>query len=175
MTFTEIWDNFDDFITEYTANELGVVSMTSAEQKLLFYSLYSRFGNSPIASTDVNRFKYNLYSTIYNYAPAWLKRLDIQKKLRELTEDDLLKGSKQINNFARNPSTEPSTDALTELQTINEQSTVNYKRSKLDAYATLWGLLRPDVTEEFLRQFDRLFLKIVTPAAPLLYGYEIED
>lgn len=179
--FTEIWENYNDFSIEYRDNELGVIpefaSGTVGDQnlKLLYYSLYSRFGNSPIASTDRNRFKYNLYSIIYNYAPTWLKRLDIQKKLRDLTDEELFTGSKQINNFAQNPSTEPSTSALQELTTINSQNTVNYKRSKMDAYTTLWGALRSDVTEEFLRAFDRLFMRVVSTPHPVLYGYKIEE
>lgn len=179
--FTEIWDNYADFAAEYRGNELGVCDELSAGEtgdknlKLLFYSLYSRFGNSPIASTDRNRFKYNLYSIIYNYAPTWIKRLSIQKKLRDLSDDEILAGSKQINNFAQNPSTEPSTSALEELTTINTQNTVNYKRSKLDAYTVLWSALRSDVTEEFLRTFDKLFLKVVATPYPVLYGYDIEE
>ena len=54
-----------------------------------------------------------------------------------MSEDDLVKGSKQIVNHSYNPSTAPSTSTLEELTTINEQNTNNYKKGKLDAYAFL--------------------------------------
>lgn len=61
----------------------------------------------------------------------------MQNELRTMSDDDLIKGSKQIVNHSYNPSTAPSTATLEELTTINEQNTNNYKRSKLDAYAFL--------------------------------------
>lgn len=61
----------------------------------------------------------------------------MQNELRTMSDDDLIKGSKQIVNHSYNPSTTPSTATLEELTTINEQNTNNYKRSKLDAYAFL--------------------------------------
>lgn len=46
-------------------------------------------------------------------------------------------GSKSIYNHAFNPSNEPSTASLDELDYINEQNTSNVKRSKIDAYGML--------------------------------------
>lgn len=71
------------------------------------------------------------------YGPAWERRLEIQDTLRTMSEDELIKGSKQIVNHSYNPSTAPSTSTLEELTTINEQNTNNYKKGKLDAYAFL--------------------------------------
>ena len=68
------------------------------------------------------------------YGPTWEKRLDIQEKLRNISDDELRLGSKAIYNHALNPSTAPSTQALEELSYINDQSTSNYRKSKMDAY-----------------------------------------
>ena len=91
------------------------------------------------------------------------------EKLRNLSEDDIIKGSKAIYNHAYNPGTEPTTATLEELEAINEQNTTNYKRSKLDAYGTLIDLLETDVTSAFLDKFKRLFITVVEPQKSLYY------
>ena len=40
------------------------------------------------------------------------------------------------------------------------------------AYGELWELLRADVTGEYLEQFRKLFVKVVTPQRPTLYVTE---
>lgn len=142
---------------------------------LLFYLLYSKYGNNPIANEDITQFKYKLFATIFQYGPSWEKRLDIQKKLRELSEDDIIKGSRAIYNTALNPSTAPSTATLEELEYINSQNTTNYKKSKMDAYAQLWELIDTDVTEEFLDKFKRCFKIFVSAERPLIYVTEDEE
>ena len=103
------------------------------------------------------------------YGPTWEKRLDVQNKLRGLTDKELIEGTKQINNHSYNPSTEPSTNDTEELPTTNEQTSTKYKKSKMDAYAILIALLETDVTEEFVAKFKKLFLSIVEPQNPLWY------
>ena len=48
------------------------------------------------------------------------------------------------------------------------------KRSKLDAYANLWELLKVDVTSTFLDKFKVCFLSIVEPQRDLYYITEEE-
>lgn len=141
----------------------------------LFYLLYARYGNSSIANADENQFMYRLYSTIFMYGPSWEKRFEIQQNLRNLTESDLLQGAKQIYNHAYNPGTSPATSDLTELDAINEQNTTNYKRSKLEAYSSLWDMLSTDVTKSFIDRFENLFIKVIASGKPLLYATEEED
>ena len=69
-----------------------------------------------------------MFSIIYQYGPTWEKRLDIQKSLRGLTEEDIRGGTRQINNHAWNPGTEPSTATLDELTTTNEQTSTKYTK-----------------------------------------------
>lgn len=181
-TFAELFDDYSDFKTEYTstqkfpmlidANDGTELNPKTSSLQILYYLLYAKFGNSPIANYDENQFKTKVGAVIWQYGPAWEKKLDIQKKVRELTADDLLTGSKAIHNHAFNPSTEPSTGSLDELTYINEQNTTNYKKSKMDAYAQLWGLVVTDVTEEFLARFRPLFKTFVKPGT---YLYESEE
>lgn len=172
-TFVEIWNNEEAFANDYNNNGIPV-SISAVSLKTLFYLLYARYGNSNIASSDENQFKYKVFSTIFMYAPAWEKRLDIQKKLRELSDEEIMKGSTAIYNSALNPSTAPSTATLEELPYINQQNATKYKKAKMDAYATLYALIETDVTEELIGKFKKLFITIVEPDRALWYKTEGE-
>lgn len=171
ITFTDVWNDVTKFKTDYAASPFtGAISNNSPDNvSIVFYLLYSRYGNNPIANRDINQWKFKIFSVIYQFGPTWQKRLDIQEKLRALTEDDILKGSKAIFNHALNPSTNPSTSSLEELNYINDQSTSNYKKSKMDAYMQLWELLDNDVTEDFIKRFKNCFKTFVSPERPLIY------
>lgn len=171
--FTEIYPNVEIFTSEVKSSPIPL-KISDTSLSTLYYLLYSRYGNSVIVNSDENQFKYKLYSIIFTYGPTWEKRLDIQDKLRELSDDELMKGGKAIYNHAYNPGTSPSTASLDELIAINEQNTTNYKKSKVDAYANLMAILETDVTEEFLTKFKKLFLIIVEPELPLWYETEIK-
>lgn len=172
-TFQEIWDSAAKFVAEYKAN--GIKTTISDDNcTTLYYLLYAKYGNNPIASSDENRFKYAVWATIFKYGPTWEKRLEIQDKLRALSEDDLLRSGKSIFNHAYNPSTEPSTGSIEELPGINEQNTNQFVKSKIDAYGSLMELLRTDVTEQFLGEFRKLF-KICLLENPLLYVTDLKE
>lgn len=189
MLFTDVWSSVTDFKNDYeqagiyTEPVLGEnqkvikagTKLSDASINLLFYLLYSKYGNNPIANRDVNQFKFKVFSIIFQYGPTWEKKLDIQESLRALGEEDIQKGSKAIYNTALNPSTQPSTDSLEELGYINSQNTTNYKKSKLEAYGQLWVLLDTDVTGDFVNKFKVCFKQFVRPEKPLLYITESEE
>lgn len=172
--FCDIYQNVGPFINDY--HNLGITPIISDDNaRLLFYLIYGRYGNNPIANWDINQWKYKLFSIIFQYGPTWEKRLDVQAKLRALSDDDILIGSKAIYNHAFNPSVAPSTQNMTELPFINDQNTTNYKRSKLDAYTLLLELLETDVTEEFLGKFKVCFKQFVRPEKPIIYVTDNEE
>lgn len=172
VKFTDVWGDAQSFVSDYKNNGIET-TISDKTATTLYYLLYSRYGNSVLASSDTNRFKYDVWATIFSYGPTWEKRLEIQEKLRNLTDDDLFTGATQIYNHAYNPGTAPSTNTLDELTAINEQNTSKNKKGKMDAYAMLIALLETDVTESFLDKFKKLFLKVVQPELPLWYATEI--
>ena len=107
-SFANIFPSVEDFLTEYKAVSIPII-ITDPNAQTLYYLLYSKYGNSHIANSDENQFKYKLWSTIFMYGPTWEKRLEIQNKLRSLTEEDLLQGAIQIYNHSFDPGTAPST------------------------------------------------------------------
>lgn len=169
--FTDIYSDYATFETDYTSSPLNG-AITNSNLQILYYLLYAKYGNSYITNMDENQFKFKLFSIIWKYGPTWEKKLEIQGNLRELSEDALLVGAKAIYNHAFNPETTPSTQDLDELTYINDQNTTNYKKSVMDAYGQLWGLLATDVTESFLANFSVLFKKFISPVT---YVYESEE
>lgn len=170
--FADIWPSADAFIQDYQASAIPQ-KLKVADATTLYYLLYARYGNSSIANSDENQFKYKIFSTIYIGGATWAKKQEIQDKLREMTEDEILAGTKAIYNHAFNPQTAPTTDTVDELEFINEQNTTKYKKSKLDGYALLWAILNDGVTETFLREFRYHFLVVVEPQLPLWYVTDI--
>lgn len=181
LKFNDVWVEGNAFLADYKEFNSGIVSnnVSDLSAMTLWVLLSARYGNSTIASSDVNQFKNKVFALIFQYGPTWEKRLDIQKSIRELSLDELQKGGKAIYNTAFNPNQPVAankgsangegSNTLEELTYINSQNTTNYKKSKVDAYAILVDLLETDVTGEFLDKFKKLFLTVVTPELPLWY------
>ena len=67
--FTEIWDNAAGFVYDY--NHVGIpATISDANANVLFYLLYARYGNNPIANYDEEQFKYKIFSVIFQYGPT---------------------------------------------------------------------------------------------------------
>ena len=142
--FCEIWDSSDKFLADYnnTGTEFtNQVPPTITQQNALmtYLLLFSRYGNNPIANYDVNQFKNKIFTIIWQYGPAWEKRLSMQEDIRNLTLQEITQGTKTdwssegtqsqnnsgtdttINNHAYNPSTAPTTQSTNELDYIDQQ------------------------------------------------------
>lgn len=170
-TFQDIFVSAEDFLEEYDECALPK-NVKSENLNTLYYLLYAKYGNNPIANRDVNQFKYKLFSIIFQYGPTWEKELEIQEEVRKLDLEQLRVGTKVIHNHSYNPNTEPSTSALEEIPTINDQSAQNVKKSVADAYATLLSLLDDSITEKFIYRFHILFKQFVNNENPVLYYEE---
>lgn len=173
-TFSDIFPTYEDFLNEWLAspysqvstNEESINAIDPTYIKLGYWLLIARYADSHIASQNEDLFKYKVFNTFFTHGPTWTKRLEIQNKIRNLTEEEILMGSKVINNQALNPGTEPTTEELT---AINAQNTSKRKKSILEGYSTVLSLLKVDVCEEFIDRFKSLFITVVQPNTPLWY------
>lgn len=185
--FCDVWDNVTKFKNDYKASPLYDYvaatqstpaqlnnSLTDANIEKLYYLLYARYGNNPTANFDENQFKFKVYSIIFEYGPNWQKELDIQNKLRNMSETDIEKGQFAIYNQAYHDATAPSTNTTEELEYINNQNTSRMKKGKLNAYNELLMLLKTDVTKRFIDKFANLFKKFLY-TRPVLYVTDIEE
>lgn len=127
-TFTDVWDEAEKFTDDLADSPFAGV-LTSANQTLLYYLLYAKYGNSPIANRDENQFKYKVFGTIFQYGPTWQKRLNIQETLRGLTEQQLLAGELETltgtdsGNGSRNTSDSGSRNEASNGNTLTDSRT----------------------------------------------------
>lgn len=171
-TFAEIFPNFTTFKDLYDDTAFSNSPISDANLEVLYYLLYAKYGNNNITNLDETQWVYKVFATVYKYGYTWEKKIQLQANLRGLTSTQLEQGAKAIYNHAYNPGSTPSTQALTELNYINDQNTTNQIKSPTDAIKQLYILLEADVTEEFLIQFKPLFKKFISPYTRL---YESED
>lgn len=187
-TFSDVFTPNENDITEgrtqsvdmfkyYMSNSGIPLKITEENLSTLFYLLFARYGNSHLSTPNEESFLYKVASTIFMYGPSWEKRLEIQDKLRELRDEDLLKGSEAIYNSANAPGTSIAglTDSEGKLDFLNGQNTTAYRKSKMEAYATLMSVLETDVTREFIDKFAYLFLKMAQPYSPLYFKTEVTE
>lgn len=180
-TFTEVWDNVDDFVNDYKASPFyNAVGQTLEDSYLIlnFYLLYNRYGNTPIANEDENQFKFKTFGIIMQYGPTWATKLKIQAKLRQLgieSDSEIYKGSKAIYNHAFNPETQPKTGDLDEIDYINDQNTTIYKKSVLEGLALLAESLRDDVSSSYIDKFRKLYKQFFFPIRHTIYVTEEEE
>lgn len=174
ILMTDVWESAAEFMHDY--KHVGIpTTISDANITTLYYLLYAKYGNSPIANFDITQFKYKMFSTIFQFGPTWEKKLELQTKVRGLTDAEIMAGSKAIYNSALNPSTAPTTGSLEELSYINAQNTTNYKKSKLEAYGMQWEMLDDSLTAKFIEKFSICFKKFVGPEQPLVYVSEEDE
>ena len=109
---------------------------------------------------------------IFQYGAIWQKEMATQEKILNLTDDELLVGSKAIYNQARNPGTIPSTGSLQELTYIDNQNTTQYAKPKGEGFASLSAYLDPNITRRFMDKFKKLFIIVLYPGEALWYVEE---
>lgn len=176
--FTDLWNNYDSFKTEWEDSPFYSQNYISNDNlEIIYYLLYSRFGNSHLANSDENQWKCRLFGVIWTYAPTYIRKLEIQSKLRALTEAEIVEGTRRVDDHAYNPSTIPEGPNVVdgEIQSVNEQVKSKLKKSKAEGYAALIPFLKDDIVENFIIKFKTLFLTVVEPQEPLWYVTDEED
>ena len=114
VIFTDVWDDVTKFKTDFQRSPFNsaISSNNPDNVSLVFYLLYARYGNNPIANLDVNQWKFKMFSVIFQYGPTWEKRLAIQETLRGLNLEDLVSDG-QIAELFRHEGSSGATKGTT--------------------------------------------------------------
>lgn len=89
ILMTDVWESAPEFVYDY--KHVGIpTTISDANATTLFYLLYAKYGNNPIANYDITQFKYKMFSVIFQYGPTWEKKLSVQETLRGLQLTDLI-------------------------------------------------------------------------------------
>lgn len=167
-TFSDIFPSFDAFKTDYEAGYLPT-TISAESLKTLYALLLGKYAIEPVGYYyDGDQFKIRVFSIIFQFGPAWEKRLETQKIIRDWTEEDIINGYLQIHNTSLNPSTKIKRETTQNdgvkvinpygvVDTINQQNTAVHVKDKMSAYAMWLSMLEEDVSEPFLERFRPLF------------------
>lgn len=174
-TFSEIYPDYETFLADYT--DIGITPRLKSTEFLtqIYILLMGEYASSSIMSLNEDQFRVKLFTRIMSYGPQFERELEVQHILTNMTDEELQVSSKAIYNTALNPSSDPSTDTLEEILTINQQNVTKHKRSKLDAYAMLKDLLDDNLTKKFIKRFDDLFVRVLRTNQPLYYVTEVDE
>lgn len=174
--FCDIWNSPDAFVLDYKSSGLAKETISDDRLAQIFLLVYARHGNDPIASNDVNIFKYKFYSIIFTKGGKWCVSVTKQDELEAIEDDDLTIASKSTVNFSENPTTTANggTSDDSGLETINNQNVQIARMNKMVAYNTLISTLK-DVTSDFIKNFDALFNPIVFDNSVTFYETQMED
>lgn len=89
VLMTDVWESSAEFLKDY--KHVGIpTTISDPNATTLFYLLYAKYGNNPIANYDITQFKYKVFSVIFQHGPTWEKKLAVQETLRGLQLSDLL-------------------------------------------------------------------------------------
>lgn len=177
----KIYGSSNEFLDSWNGCELKEVMDNQGFElsddfiRMTYNVLLAKHYSDPIAFDSVDLFKMRVNQIIYQYGPACEKKIQIHKSVLALTEDEIFEGSKVINNHAYNPSTDPSTQSLEELEYTDSQDVQKTRRSKLEGYSNLVRLIETDVVSEFLDRFKNLFKTFLIPDVDRIYCDEDDE
>lgn len=180
LSFSEIFDTADLFLAGWLDCPLYNSVISNDRIKELWYHLYAAYGNSHIASFDTNQFKAKVWSLVATKGLIWNTRLNILNKMVSLTDDEIVQNSKSWVNMAQNPmdiEDGRNGDDKDFLDFIQNQNVSFSERGQVDAYTNYAAALGVGIsqTQEFVKQFKKLFKTVVDYEAPLYYDTEVED
>ncbi len=167
-TFNDIYSSADEFYKE--ASSYGFVQAIDEDAtKEIFYLLTAKYGDCvTIGYSNETRWKMKLWSIVWQYGSAWLRKSKIADELDKLTTSDAQIGSTILANHARNPQNKPTSE---ELEYVDDQNATKYKKSKLEALALLYVNQKDEYTNIFINRFKVLFNPVLMPSDPLyIYG-----
>lgn len=121
--FTDIWNRASEFVYDY--KHVGIpTTISDTNATTLFYLLYAKYGNNPIANYDEEQFKYKVFSVIFQYGPTWEKRLSVQETLRGLQLSDLIDDGQFSELFGhQGASSSNTTNSSNSTRTIDNDTT----------------------------------------------------
>lgn len=174
-TLSDIYPSYATFAGDYMTSGLPNRFVNSDFLETIYFVLMGEYAASSIMAMSEDLFRARFLTMIHSYGPQLERELKMQDELLKMSDDELQLSSKAIYNTALNPSTEPTTDTLDELTTINQQNVTKHKRSKLDAYALLESLLDDDLISKFVKRFSKLFVRVLRTNNPLYYTTHLQD
>lgn len=165
--FKDVFPDYNSFKDFWIDTDIGTDK--NLPSKTAFGVVSIQYCSSHIAFTE-DEFKLRFCLEMYTYAKEFEETSKAIDQLMSLSPEEMAISSEAIINFAEIPETELSTDAETVNFISNQQKSIN-KKGKLQVLRELITNKRSYTTRSFLRKFQHLFIKILSPA----YTFAVEE
>ena len=135
--------------------------------KETFYLIFYKYACSHIAFSEED-FKLHFANDLYTYVAEFEATTKAIKDLMSLTDEDIAITDSMVNNIANIPENAYNTDSENvnfisqQQKTISKKGKLTIKKEQLYNKNTL-------TTNTFLKRFQHLFIKILSPAYTLVY------
>lgn len=163
QTLADIFPKFADVRSFY--NETGLPDRFLDYEDFTFQTAYfmimAEFASAHIKSSSIDLFKLRFCKLIFEHVPVWQREMYFQNKLLQMSDDELLAGSKAIHNHASHPGSVPSTASLEALSYIDAQTATNYVKNAPEAINEHIYAINYNPTDRLLDAFRGLFTDVL--------------
>lgn len=160
FVFKELIPSFDKFLELYDEYMIETLYLSNDELEKVYKILYNNYCNCSVAYDTPNAFYRLFFLEIFNSAEDYIIKLNMIRKLRELSVDDLVNEYETISNVANNDN-EIVADPLHHIVPyITTQSSSCSKSNKANAILRGLSAYRDNQVKYFVDKFQYLFITI---------------
>lgn len=170
-TFFDIYPtvaSFGDDVVKL-GNE-DIKAMDENDVQYLYMTIASKYGDSRVRYTNEFLFSLSMFRQINTYWPVILTFNRDQKKLRDGSDEDFMRGGRSILNQGAHNTADVSLDTEVGINQLDAQAITNMQRGIFGVLQERAASYKKGKEDDFLKTLVPLFMQILTPMADLLYG-----
>ena len=160
FVFKELIPSFDKFLELYDKYMIEQLFLDDDDLEKVYKILFNNYCNCSIAYDTPNAFYRMFFLEIFNSAEDYIIKLNMVKKLRELTVDELVSEYETITNVANNDNAVVSEPLKHIVPYITTQSSSASKGNKANAILRGLSAYRDNEVKYFVDKFQYLFITI---------------
>lgn len=160
FVFKELIPSFEKFLELYENYMIEQLFLDDDDLEKVYKILFNNYCNCSIAYDTPNAFYRMFFLEIFNSAEDYIIKLNMVRKLRELTVDELVSEYETITNVANNDNAVVSEPLKHIVPYITTQSSSASKGNKANAILRGLSAYRDNEVKYFVDKFQYLFLTI---------------
>lgn len=160
FVFKDLIPTFDKFLELYDNYMIEHINLDDEELEIIYKILYNNYCNCSVAYDTPNAFYRMFFLEIFNSGEDYIIKLNMVKRLRQLSEDDLVKEYETVSNVANNDNEIVSDPLQHIVPYITTQSSSTSKGNKANAILRGLSAYRDNNVKYFVDKFQYLFLTI---------------
>lgn len=160
FVFKDLIPSFDKFLELYDNFMIEHINLDNDDLEKVYKILFNNYCNCSISYDTPNAFYRMFFLEIFNSAEDYIIKLNMVRKLRELTVDELVNEYETISNVANNDNVVVSEPLKHIVPYITTQSSSASKGNKANAILRGLSAYRDNEVKYFVDKFQYLFITI---------------